>query len=147
MKLQQQRQASKYVASALLALLLAACTTLGPDYAEVDPQWLADWQPDLYGQLDTAAASVSSDLTYWWRRFNDPDLDALVTTTLQENPNLQIAGLRILEARARLGGAEALRLPQVQQITASAAQKRRNDDLQGRVYKLESDNKELALCW
>lgn len=110
-------------------LLVGGCAVLGPDYTEPEPAWLAEWQPDLYGQLDSAAGF--EDLSRWWRRFDDPDLDALVEAVLAQNPGLLAAGLQVLEARARVGGAEALRLPQSQQFSASAAylRQRRSDGL------------------
>ncbi len=116
---------------ASLLLVLAGCTTLGPDYREPTPEWLAAWQPDLYGQLGAATEEEDAPLQLWWQRFEDPVLDALMEEVLSENLSLQIAGLRVLEARARLGGAEALRLPQLQELSASAAysRSRQNDGL------------------
>ncbi|WP_439106695.1 efflux transporter outer membrane subunit [Congregibacter sp.] len=116
---------------ALAGALLVGCTTLGPDYQEPELAWLAEWQPDLYGQLDSDPAAVSTELSYWWQRFDDPALDALIQKVLTKNPSLQNAGLSVLEARARLGGAEALRFPQSQQLGASAAyiRQRRSDGL------------------
>ena len=110
---------------------LAACTTLGPDYSEPTPDWLAGWQPDLYGQQTGQGAARGDDLANWWQRFNDPSLSALIDAALRANPSLQLAGLRVLEARARLGGAEALRLPQQQTLQSSAAylRQRRSDGL------------------
>lgn len=110
-------------------LCLAGCTVLGPDYDEPDIAWLAQWQPDLYGQLSDDAAG--DDLAAWWQRFDDPVLTRLVDEVLAANPSLIQAGLRVLEARARLTGAEALRLPQQQQLRSSAAylRQRRSDGL------------------
>ncbi|MFK8040778.1 efflux transporter outer membrane subunit [Congregibacter sp.] len=115
----------------LAGVVLVGCTTLGPDYQEPELSWLVEWQPDLYGQLDTTAAATDSELTEWWRRFEDPALDSLIQKVLTQNPNLQIAGLGVLESRARLGGAQALRFPQSQQIGAQAAyiRQRRSDGL------------------
>lgn len=113
------------------ALATTACTTLGPDYQEPTTQWLAEWQPDLYGQLEAPASAVGTDIARWWTRFEDPALNALVTSALGENPGIQAAGLRVLEARAQLSGASALRLPQAQTFEASAAylRQRRSDGL------------------
>ncbi|MEM1187769.1 MAG: TolC family protein [Pseudomonadota bacterium] len=118
-----------FAAAAFVAL--AACTTLGPDYSEPTPDWLAAWQPDLYGQQLGAGSSSGEDLATWWRRFNDPALAALIDAALLASPSLQLAGLRVLEARARLSGAEALRLPQSQTLQSSAAylRQRRSDGL------------------
>lgn len=106
-------------ASALV--FLAACANLGPDFQEADPGWLAEWQPSLYGQLTADIDAQSAPLEQWWTRFDDPALETLIAKVLEQNPSLQIAGLRVLESYARLGGARALRLPQVQELNASAA--------------------------
>ncbi|WOJ96610.1 TolC family protein [Congregibacter brevis] len=115
----------------LAGVVLVGCTTLGPDYQEPELNWLVEWQPDLYGQLDPTAAATDSELGEWWRRFEDPALDSLIQKVLTQNRNLQIAGLGVLESRARLGGAQALRFPQSQQIGAQAAyiRQRRSDGL------------------
>ncbi|WP_439134410.1 efflux transporter outer membrane subunit [Pseudomaricurvus sp.] len=102
-----------------LLLSLAACAPLGPDYQDPDIHWLADWQPELYGETkqDTQAA----DLSQWWQRFNDPVLTDLVQKARAESPGLRIAGLRILESKALQGIATGLQYPQVQQVTAQGA--------------------------
>ena len=45
--------------------------------------------------------------------FNDPTLDRLVELAYQQNLPLQIAGLRIVEARAQLGVATGQQYPQI----------------------------------
>jgi NodT family efflux transporter outer membrane factor (OMF) lipoprotein len=101
-------------------MLLGACTTLGPDYAEPEVAWLKTWQSDLYGQVDNAQTQTQVDLRFWWQAFNDPALNALIEAARRENPGLRIAGLRILESRAMLGIAGSNLYPQVQQLGAAA---------------------------
>ena len=107
------------IAAIVATTLLAACTTLGPDYEEPEVEWLQHWQSDLYGQAGQAQHD-EVDLRFWWRTFNDPILNGLIDTARRENPSLRIAGLRILEARAALGIAGSTRYPQLQQIGAGA---------------------------
>ncbi|WP_414980191.1 efflux transporter outer membrane subunit [Congregibacter sp.] len=116
---------------ALIGVALIGCTTLGPDYQEPTPSWLAEWQPDLYGHLDSTVDNTNLELSDWWLRFDDPALNALIQRVVTRNLSLQVAGLSVLEARARLGGAQALRFPQSQQLGASAAyiRQRRSDGL------------------
>ncbi|HEY5804144.1 MAG TPA: TolC family protein [Lysobacter sp.] len=118
-----QRTARRLGGVAVLAsaLLLAACTTLGPDYEEPDITWLNDWQTDLYGQVASPEQQRQVDLQFWWHAFNDPVLNTLVDTARKENPSLRIAGLRIMESRAVLGIASSNLYPQLQQIKGSAA--------------------------
>lgn len=106
-------------AALVLAALASACTTLGPDYEEPEVDWLARWQPQLYGEVVQEARVP--DLGSWWLRFDDPVLNELVDTARAENPGLRVAGLRILESRALQGIATGLQYPQLQQITASGA--------------------------
>nr|WP_279537205.1 TolC family protein [Aestuariicella hydrocarbonica] len=98
---------------------MAACAPLGPDYHEPQINWLADWQPSLYGEagVDPQAA----DLSQWWQRFDDGVLTDLVNKARRENPGLRIAGLRLLESRALLGVATGLKYPQLQQLNATGA--------------------------
>lgn len=57
----------------------------------------------------------------WWTLFNDPVLNGLVETAKLRNNNLEIAGLRVLEARAQLGVAVGAQYPQSQFVQGSAA--------------------------
>jgi NodT family efflux transporter outer membrane factor (OMF) lipoprotein len=103
------------------SILLGGCTVLGPEYREPPATWLDDWQTDLYGQIAAEDGAAATELGSWWRRFNDPALDALIVAARQANPSLQIAGLRVLESRAQLGIAASTRYPQLQQISGAAS--------------------------
>jgi NodT family efflux transporter outer membrane factor (OMF) lipoprotein len=109
--------------SAIVALVisLSACTTLGPDYEEPEVSWLDTWETDLYGRVVSPEDPVDLELHQWWKIFNDPILDELIETANQQNPSLQIAGLKILESRAVLGIATGSKYPQVQQVGGNAA--------------------------
>ncbi len=96
--------------------MLAACTTLGPDYQEPDVTWLKDWQPSAYGTTADQPAAKQADLRFWWQIFNDPALNRLIAEARQENLQLRIAGLRIFESMALLGIADSRLYPQLQQV-------------------------------
>ena len=71
---------------------------------------LAEW-------METQAPGLSAgqtDYSNWWRVFDDPVLDNLVEKAYQQNLSLQIAGIRIYEARAQLGIAVGNLYPQQQ---------------------------------
>ena len=53
-------------------------------------------------------------MRYWWRTFHDPVLNRLVETAYARNLSLQIAGVRILEARAALNATIGNLFPQQQ---------------------------------
>ena len=95
-------------------LLASGCTLVGPDFnkpeAPVAESWIDDESAGIQHQEE--------DLSDWWQAFNDPVLDGLIKRAYEENLTLQIAGLRVLEARARLGLATGNLYPQTQQATA-----------------------------
>ncbi len=96
-------------------LAIGGCT-VGPDFttpkAAVNKDWCEKGDPQF-----AANAAVNNR---WWKGFNDPALDKLVQLAHQNNLSLQTAGLRILEARARLGIAIGLQYPQTQELFGSA---------------------------
>ena len=97
------------------ALALAGCA-VGPKFvpppASVEPSWSERESPRLSTQ--THADSM------WWTAFRDTTLDGLVASSFRQNLSLQIAGLRILEARAQLGVAVGKQYPQIQAAIARA---------------------------
>ena len=46
-------------------------------------------------------ANPKRDLTRWWNRFNDPTLTRIISTALQNNPDLASAFSQVRESRAR----------------------------------------------
>ncbi|MGS0894296.1 efflux transporter outer membrane subunit [Burkholderia stagnalis] len=81
--------------AAVCACALAACTTVGPDYAAPRPTHPAGWiAPRDTVQTDPAR------LQDWWRAFGDAQLDALVAQAIEHNQDLAIARERLLQARA-----------------------------------------------
>ncbi len=95
-----------------VTLLLNAGCTVGPDYvkpeAAVETQWI--------NQSDSRISQREAKLGDWWKVFQDPDLERLVEEARQQNLTLQLAGVRILEARAQLGIATGNEYPQLQQL-------------------------------
>ena len=84
---------------------------VGPNYlrppAPVADEWIDYQNPDVL--------SEPADYSCWWSVFGDPMLDQLVARASQQNLSLKTAGMRILEARARLGIARGSLFPQAQQ--------------------------------
>jgi outer membrane protein TolC len=101
---------------ALLAAMSVGCARLGPDYqrpeAQVAPTWSDAADPALQSEPPADPA--------WWEAFDDPVLNRLIDTAYQQNLTLRVAGVRVLEARARLGVAVGGRYPQVQRARAGA---------------------------
>src|SRR5688572_19478453 len=99
-----------------LLLLLGGCA-VGPDFKKpavtVNQSWSARNDPRIATQ--TAADSL------WWRSFNDAGLDRLVDLAYQQNLPLQIAALKIMEARAQLGVATGSQYPHVRASAGGSA--------------------------
>ena len=103
----------------VLALWLQGCT-LGPDFkapvAPVADQWLE--------QGSQTVDATTSARQNWWAVFNDPRLTRLIELAYQQNLSLRTAGVRVLEARARLGIAIGEFYPQQQLVGASLSKNR-----------------------
>lgn len=78
-------------ASALASLALAGCSTMPRERPEPPPLPTA-WQD--------APQAAAAPVTDWWREFNDPSLDYLVNQALTQGPSVELAVLRLREARA-----------------------------------------------
>lgn len=98
-----------------LLLLAQACSVLGPDFIKLDAPVDNEWLEVGDHKISTGKA----DFSEWWRSFNDPILDGLINQAYQQNLPLQIAGIRILEARAQLGIAVGNVYPQQVQAGGS----------------------------
>lgn len=96
-------------------LMLSSCAMVGPDYVKpdtaVDPAWSEAKSAEV--------VTESEEHRQWWKSFADPVLDALIEKAYAQNLSLQIAGLRVYEARAVLGLAAGSLYPQVQSGRAS----------------------------
>jgi multidrug efflux system outer membrane protein len=95
------------VMSVAMIALLGGCA-VGPDYERPGLEVPAAW-PE-HAVLEPVD---SVQLGEWWRRFEDPVLDALVAQALADNLDLSLQAARVDEARARLGLARAEQLPTV----------------------------------
>lgn len=114
----------------LLLLLLAGCTKVGPDFVKPDAPVPDQWSE--VGQLQLNA--TENDHADWWLSFNDPVLEKIVDEAYNQNLTLQIAGLRILEARAQLGLAIGSAWPQQQQATLDATYSAPSDNTAGSAF-------------
>ncbi len=109
-----------------IALTLLGGCALGPDFTTPEAPELKDWTSTdpVINRNDIGARN-------WWTTFHDPVLNDLIEKAYQQNPSLQIAGLRILESRAQLGIAKGNIYPQQQQAGGSATRNRISENAQG----------------
>ncbi len=97
-------------------LSLSACTPIGPDYHPPSAPVAEQWHTTTTS-TEVQPAPVESKA--WWTTFNDPTLTTLIETAYRQNPSLQAAGARVLEARARRGIAIGQLFPQQQDAFGS----------------------------
>ena len=119
---------AKFFCVASVLFLASACTTLGPDFTRPDTPEPAAWSDQDQDQDHGTLGSEAAESLDWWQVFNDPVLNSLVEMAYQQNLSLQIAGLRILEARAQLGIAIGSQYPQLQQAGGSATKHRLSEN-------------------
>ena len=93
-----------------MVLIMSGCTMVGPDFVKPEASLRDDWTEIQSPGLRAG----QTDYSNWWHAFNDPVLDNLVEKAYQQNLSLQIAGIRIYEARAQLGIAVGHLYPQHQ---------------------------------
>jgi NodT family efflux transporter outer membrane factor (OMF) lipoprotein len=89
---------------------------VGPDYVKPIVPEPVKWLESDKTEIKTA----EMDFSRWWTVFKDPVLNRLVNAAYQQNLPLQIAGVRILEARAQMGIAVGFQYPQTQRVGGEA---------------------------
>ncbi|WP_293882875.1 TolC family protein [Sphingomonas sp.] len=94
--------------TSLSALALSACAA-GPDYVAPLPAPKSAG-PFIGAANPAVAAGPTTEL--WWRLYDDPVLDGLVSDALAANTDIRVAVARLDKARASLRGARSERLPQ-----------------------------------
>lgn len=116
------------VFSGLAALTLGACTSLAPP-AVLPPLPVAgQWQQTpADAALNDVHTVVAAEL-HWQAWFTDPQLQQLIARALENNRDLRVAALRVDEARAAFGIAQAGRYGELG-VGASAARARIPGDL------------------
>ena len=102
-------KSTTYLAAALsLVVTLAACKTVGPDYARP-----AATTPDTFRGADPVAVGRSLGEEPWAAVFPDEVLRQLITEALANNLDARMAATRVLQATALLGITKADQLPTV----------------------------------
>jgi len=91
---------------ALVAALLAGCTTLGPDYERPELPLPAAYP-------EAGAAEPGPLAPAWWKSFGDAKLDELVAAARAANSDLRLAAARVQEAEALAREAGAAFTPEV----------------------------------
>ena len=96
------------VSSALVALVLAGCTTVGPNFRSPAPA--APAQSEFLGAASPTFTG-NEPPGRWWSLFQDPVLDRLIAQALAANTDLRVAAANLARARAVLREVRGGRLP------------------------------------
>jgi NodT family efflux transporter outer membrane factor (OMF) lipoprotein len=91
------------------ALVVAGCTTVGPDYKVPDNAMVKDPRANGAFLAEAGHAVDGSGVLRddWWKLYEDPTLDALERQALQANIGLRVADANLRRAGAMLAAAEA----------------------------------------
>ncbi len=98
----------------VLALALAGCTTIGPNFA-APPQVGVDAYRHAGAAADNARLPAA-----WWTVYQDVTLNALEQRAVRDNPGVRASAQRLLQAQAQLGVYRAAQLPTVNLGTSAA---------------------------
>ncbi|MFG6456452.1 efflux transporter outer membrane subunit [Roseateles sp. BYS96W] len=101
-------------AAAAATLVLAACSTVGPDYHL--PDQAVVHRPAAQAALQQAqgeAVSVTALPAHWWQLYRSEELDALVTQALAANTSLRVAEAHLRRATALRAQVDGERDPHV----------------------------------
>ncbi len=81
----------------ILVTVLAGACTMGPDFEPPDPGITI---PQTFAVGADDNADVPQSLENWWRVFNDPEIDQIVSRVLENNPDIRTAAARVLEMQS-----------------------------------------------
>ncbi len=99
----------------ILPLALTTSCMVGPNYrtpdAKVEQQWTYDSR--------ASAKQTGHDDASWWKTFKDPALNNLIEVAYRNNLTQQIAGVRVLQARAQLNASIGNLFPQQQGLSGA----------------------------
>jgi hypothetical protein len=113
----------KLVVTVTLTVATSACM-VGPDFSKPSTKLQDDYAKASQTEFTEAFNSSTDKLlnpVSWWTSFKDPTLNKLLDRAAKENLSLQVAALRIFQARSQLGVADATLLPTIN-LQASSTQ-------------------------
>lgn len=100
--------------------LLSGCL-IGPDYFRPEVKTPQNFRTEITDAQNTAD-------TEWWKEFQDPVLDELIITALENNKTVQIAAANVQQAAGVLGQTRSALFPQVG-YGGDAVRQRYSEDL------------------
>jgi multidrug efflux system outer membrane protein len=105
----------------LIILSVSGCT-IGPDYIRPNVDTPQSFRYEIKDAADTAN-------TAWWKQFNDPVLDGLITEAIKNNKNVKIAAYNVEQAAGILMTTRSTLFPQVNYTGTGARQRSSRNDV------------------
>jgi outer membrane protein, multidrug efflux system len=136
----------------VFALLVLSCgialtgCTVGPNYHRPAVDVPGTYRGEASSQA-TQASSESLGNEKWWQVFDDPQLQQLIRTAVQQNYNVRIAAARILQAQAQLGITRSDQFP-IANVGANTFTER-NPKISGAfpAYEANAGQLNLSVLW
>lgn len=126
----------------LVLLPLTACT-VGPDFVKPSVSVNPSWSEHVAG-VRAKKGVVDRE---WWLSLDSPTLSTLVKSAYRNNPTLQAAGVRVLQAQAQLNIAIGAQYPQQQALTGSVAYQSKDPGILDSESDLLSRQIGLGATW
>jgi multidrug efflux system outer membrane protein len=130
-------------ASLASGLLLAGCM-VGPNYQRPPIDAPGVYRDD---SRSSTASAESLGNEKWWEVFQDPVLQQLIRTALEQNYDLRIAASRVLQAQAQLGITRANQFPTVSAGTEAFSQRNPKISSSFPSYEANAGEVDLAVVW
>ena len=129
--------------SLAFGLLLAGCM-VGPNYQRPPIDAPGVYRDDSQSSI-AAAESLGNEK--WWEVFQDPVLQQLIRTALEQNYDLRIAASRVLQAQAQLGITRANQFPTVSAGAEAFSQRNPKISSSFPSYEANAGEVDLAVVW
>lgn len=126
---QPKERYPKSTALAILAILALTSGCVGPKGHELARQTQSEIDPSIPSmgittQYIDANLFTAEDSREWWKSFEDPILDRVIQTTIDNAWDLQVSATRIEQSLAGLRGARSAKIPTLDLQAISAGEDR-----------------------
>jgi multidrug efflux system outer membrane protein len=128
-----------------LSLFLTGCA-VGPRYKRPDvdvPVAHRGIEEENPGKTDAASLADQK----WWDLFQDPQLQQLERTAIEQNYDVRIAATRILEAQAQLGITRSNQFPQLRAGASANSQRTAAQPVQPSAINTSAGQMSLSAAW
>ena len=134
----------RLIALSLVMLLLSGCA-VGPNYRRPTVNVPGTYRGAMPQDVTHPATESIGDQK-WWEVFQDPQLQELIHTALQQDYDVRIAATRILQAQAQVGITRADQLPTIN-AGAQTVDQRSPRTKFFPAYETSAHQVDLSLAW